>query len=108
MFTFVYLPTPFCQIRTLPNSQGNNTRSAFPNWQLNTTAPGRHSQIGNSAQQRQVGIPKLPSQHNSARSAFPNWQLNTTAPGRHSQIGNSTQQCKVGIPKLPTQQYYFA
>jgi len=61
---------------------------------LKATIPGQHSQIGNSTQQRQVGIP--------------NWQLNTTAPGRHSQIGISTQQRQVGIPKLPTQQYYFA
>jgi len=50
--------------------------SAFPNCQLNTTAPGQHSQIANSTQQRQVSTLKLPTQHNSA--------------SRHSEIANST------------------
>jgi hypothetical protein len=80
ILTFVYLPTPLCQIRTLPKF---------------------------SRQHYHVSIPKLPTQHNSARSAFSNCQLNTTAPGRHSQIANSTQQRQVGIPKLPTQHSYF-
>jgi hypothetical protein len=30
---------------------------------LKATLPGQHSQIANSTQQRQVGIPKLPTQH---------------------------------------------
>jgi hypothetical protein len=45
---------------------------------LKATIPGQHSQIGNSTQQRQVGIPKLATQHNSARSAFPYCQLSST------------------------------
>jgi hypothetical protein len=51
MLTFVYLPTPLCQIRTLPKF---------------------------SRQHYHVSIPKLPTQHNSARSTLPNCQLNIT------------------------------
>jgi hypothetical protein len=73
MLTFVYLPTPLCQIRTLPKF---------------------------SRQHYHVSIPKLPTQHNSARSAFPNCQLNITI-WPNCQVHFTLWTAQMGF-KLPT------